>query len=276
MKKIVIVGYGFVGKAIEAGFAIRNKIVIIDPKYRNNQIEDLDEFDPDFVFISVPTPMGDGGVIDDSILREVFNKLEVSAPNAIKVLKSTVTPDIVEELFEKHKNCIYNPEFLTESNAINDFLNPPFHIFGGDPKYIQVLSELYHTKSNCRPAPEIRLTAKEASFVKYGINSFLATKVVWFNQFKDMIESHGANYKAIANAMAYDRRIGASHLKVPGPDGKRGFGGACFPKDTTAIWNLSLKDNPLSVLGHCIEINNAYRSQYDLDSREKEQNIKYD
>jgi nucleotide sugar dehydrogenase len=276
MARIVIVGYGFVGKAIEAGFAPQNEIVIIDPKYRDNKIEYLGDFDPQFVFISVPTPMGEGGVIDDSILRNVFEDLSIHAPNAVKVLKSTVTPNIVSELFAKYDNCVYNPEFLTEANAIADFLNPPFHIFGGEPKPVSAVAGLYNFASNCRPAPELRVTAAEASFIKYGINSFLATKVVWFNQFKEMIEAHGCSYSAITNAMSYDRRIGGSHMKVPGPDGKKGFGGACFPKDTAAIWNLSLQDTPLSVLGHVIDANKAYRLQYELDDREKEQNIKYD
>ena len=113
----------------------------------------------------------------------------------------------------------------------------------------------------------------EASFVKYGINSFLATKVLWFNQFKDLIDAHDSRYSVVANAVGYDERIGNGHTKVPGFDGKKGFGGSCFPKDTAAIAKFA--QGKLSVLEEVMEVNNVYRSLYELDDREKEQNITY-
>jgi UDPglucose 6-dehydrogenase len=116
------------------------------------------------------------------------------------------------------------------------------------------------------------MTAEEASFVKYGINSFLASKVLWMNQFYDIVEKHGSNYNAIINAVSGDPRIGTSHTSVPGFDGKRGFGGACFPKDTAAFLNFA---EDFSVLREVINANNDYRSGYDLDDREKMQNITY-
>ena len=118
------------------------------------------------------------------------------------------------------------------------------------------------------------MSAQDASFVKYGINSFLATKVMWFNQFKDLIDFHGADYDNIATAIGTDPRITHSHTQVPGPDGRKGYGGACFPKDTNALAQFAGEDY-LTILKLIIKENNNIRSQYKLDDREKEQNVRF-
>ena len=101
-------------------------------------------------------------------------------------------------------------------------------------------------------------------------------KVVWFNQWKELTESLDARYNIVSRSIGEDDRIGHSHTKVPGPDGKRGFGGSCFPKDTAAIAAFSkLNDVRLSLLEEVINANSRYRSEYELNDREKEQNIKY-
>jgi UDPglucose 6-dehydrogenase len=271
MSKIAIVGYGFVGKAVEAGFQnSQNEILIVDPAKGFADIESLDDYGPDYTFVCVPTPMGEDGSIDDTIISSVIGKLH-SAPTGVVIVKSTVTPDIIDRIC-KYKRFVYSPEFLTERNAIDEFLNPKFHLFGGRPEFTKKVKNLYVFGSNCTPAPFYYMTVKEASFVKYGINSFLAMKVVWFNQWKEMVEASGARYNIVANAMGSDPRIGHSHTKVPGLDGKKGFGGSCFPKDTAAIHNYC---PDLTVLKAVIDANNIYRSEYDLDAREIEQKIKF-
>ena len=85
---------------------------------------------------------------------------------------------------------------------------------------------------------------------------------------------YGANFNKIANAVGADARVGTSHTKVPGFDGKRGFGGACFPKDCKAITDVAGK-GILSIIEATIQANNKLRSQYERDSREKEQKIVY-
>ena len=88
-----------------------------------------------------------------------------------------------------------------------------------------------------------------------------------------MVERGGSRYNVVVNAITSDERIGSSHTKVPGYDGKKGFGGACLPKDTAAIANYG--DGILTVLEEVIRQNNAYRSHYEQDDREKEQKIRY-
>lgn len=273
--KIAIIGYGFVGKAVKAGFDnSSNEIFIVDPHQGYAEIDDIERFSPDFTFVCVPTPMGDDGKINDSIIKEVVGRL-INMPSGIVVIKSTVTPDIVENIC-RYKRFVYSPEFLTERNAIDDFLNPAFHIIGGRPEYTKKVKNLYTFNSNCNPAPVHYMTPTEASLVKYGINSFLAMKVLWSNQWKDLSDKVGARYNVVSNAIGSDPRIGHSHTKVPGPDGKKGYGGSCFPKDTNAIYNYSVdKREQLSILGMIIDMNNEYRDEYELDDREKEQNVKY-
>lgn len=272
--KIAIIGYGFVGKAVEFGFRNKtNDVMIVDPYKGHHNIDEMIFFNPDFVFVCVPTPMNDDGSINKSIINSVVNQLNTI--DATVIVKSTITPDVVKEIC-CNNNFVYNPEFLTERNAFEDFLTPDFHILGGQGCHAEKVRDLYTYNSNCNPAPFHYMTPVEASLVKYGINSFLAMKVVWFNQWKELTESLDARYNIVSKSIGEDDRIGHSHTKVPGLDGKKGFGGSCFPKDTAAIAAFSkLNDVYLSVLEEVINTNFRYRSEYELDDREKEQNIKY-
>ena len=268
---IAIVGHGYVGKAVSHGFkSYKVSVNLIDPIY-NTDVKSLDGLELDAAFVCVPTPFGKDGKIDSSIVEEVVKEL---APRGCPIIiKSTVTPDVLEKLWRKNKMIVYNPEFLTEKNALNDFVNPPMHVFGGSPEITKQVEKIYEKFSRCKPCPVFHMSIKEASFVKYGINSFLATKVLWFNQFKDLIDQNKSDYDNIIKAIGTDNRIGFSHTQVPGPDNKIGFGGACFPKDTQAF--SSFAKNNFTILDKVIEENNKYRSQYELDDREKEQKVVY-
>jgi len=270
--RMTIVGHGFVGKAVDYGFS--NKAItktIIDPLY-NTTLDDV-ELSEDVTFVCVPTPMGKDGAIDCSIVVDTVTQLLLRRSGII-VIKSTVTPDIIEKFSRRGGGArvVYNPEFLTEKNACEDFVNPSMHIFGGDPEATKRLEQIYKDYSLCKPCPVYHMTSTDASFVKYGINCFLASKVLWMNQFYDVIENFGGNYGIISNAIGTDPRIGRSHITVPGFDGKRGYGGACFPKDTAAFANFA---KSFSVLEKVIEENNKYRNCYDKDEREKAQNVNY-
>jgi len=272
MYHILIVGHGFVGKAVDYGFQTSNcETYIVDPKY-GSTIEELQGDSFDATFVCVPTPYGENGSIDDSIVQSTVEEL-LKYDTGVIAIKSTVTPDTIERLPRLSARIVYNPEFLTERRANEDFINPSFHVFGGFEEPCKRLEEIYNKCSQCKPCPSLRMSAMDASFVKYGINCFLATKVLWFNQFKDVVDGWGGNYHHIANAIGSDPRIGFSHIRVPGPDGRRGYGGACFPKDTAAFSNYA--EGVFTVLDEVIDANNAYRCAYSLDDREKEQKIKF-
>lgn len=266
MPKILIIGHGFVGQAVDYGFS-HPKIekTIIDPKYGTN-LDNIDTALFDCAFVCVPTPMGDGGDIDSSIINDTLAKINNAK---LVVVKSTVPPHIVTKW---PAQVVYNPEFLTEKSANEQFVDPPFHILGGDEWATEKVENLYTKYSLCSHCPSYHMTREEASFVKYTINTFLAMKVTFFNQLYDVVGETNANFATIIKAVAADTRIGSSHTKVPGFDGKQGFGGACFPKDVSAFTKYS---NKLTLLEKCIIINNDYRSQYELDNREIEQHVDY-
>ena len=272
--RVAIVGHGFVGKAVD--YSIQHPKVrklIIDPLY-NNTVKALNNFDPEFTFVSVPTPMGDKGKIDCSIVYEVMNFLKQTTTGYL-VIKSTIVPKDIKKLTSgfRGNHIIYNPEFLTEKNANEDFINPSMHIFGGDESATKALETFYHDYTICTPCPTVHCSPEEASFIKYGINAYLASKVAWFNQFYDIVERADQNWNTIVNAIGNDVRIGHSHTRVPGYDGKRGYGGACFPKDTAAFSQYA---KTFSILDKVIEVNNEYRADYDKDAREIAQKVEYE
>jgi len=272
--KLAIVGHGFVGKAVDYGFPSNMcEKFIVDPK-GGSPITVLDKHDIDFSFVCVPTPMAKDGSIDSTIIEDVIDYLKKNVKGII-IIKSTVTPTVLRKLIKgpAGDRILYNPEFLTEKSANEDFVNPFMHIFGGHPEKTKKLEELYKYYSLCKPCPTYHMSIIDASFVKYGINCYLATKVLWFNQFHDIVTNEGGNFGKVVSAITQDSRVGRSHTTVPGFDGKRGFGGACFPKDTAAFLNIA---NDFTVLAEVIKANNEYRKCYEKDSREKEQNINYD
>ena len=274
-----IVGHGFVGKATDWGFNKRVNKFIVDPLLDTN-IKDLKKFDPEIVFVCVPTPMNDDGSQDSSIIENVIKELISNCPNAIKVVKSTVLPSLLDELKKLDSRLVYNPEFLREKHANTDFINSDMIIFGGDRNISTQVSNAYLRHSRCKTKEHIFTDLKTASFIKYSINTFLASKVIFFNELHSVYEKLDVkdSWESVVNIISKDSRIGVSHMNVPGHDGRKGFGGACFPKDSLALIKFADSVNvDLNSLITTVKINNKIRSNYEnLDSRESEQNVSFD
>jgi len=274
--KIGIVGHGFVGGAVDYAFTHPEiEKFYVDPKY-NTTIDDLIEWAPHVSFICAPTPMADSGFVDASIVEDAALKLIEHTEGGV-VIKSTITPDIVDRLYnslfeDDLKRLTINPEFLTESNAKEQFVNAEYHVLGGHPDACQGVAQLYDVYSLCNATEFLFCSGPEAAYIKYGVNSYLAMKVTFFNQLYDSLQNFGCNYPTVAKAIGRDKRIGIGHTRVPGYDSKRGFGGACFPKDTKAF---TIFDKDLTLIDKCVKINNDYRKQYDLDEREESNNVDY-
>jgi len=135
---------------------------------------------------------------------------------------------------DKLTGVVFNPEFLTEANYIDDFKNQNRIIIGCDddaPKTIvkQVYQRAYPKVPTIKTHPTI------AEMVKYTTNTFLSTKVAFANELFQACEALGIDYDKVIEYARYDDRLGTSHWGVPGPDGRFGFGGSCFPKDTNAL-----------------------------------------
>lgn len=273
--KIAIIGKGFVGAAVEAGFTNDyNELLIVDPKI-GTTVEWALAQKPDMVFICVPTPMGENGAIDSSIVEGVLSELKDFG--GLVVLKSTVVPSKIQLLEKMHPRFVYNPEFLTEANAVRDFLKPFMHVFGGKKSDVDELEHIYEKYSNCVLCVQVvKCTPVEASMIKYGINSFLALKVAFMNQWKDLCDAVGADYDTVKVGVGNDPRIGGSHMMVPGPDGRRGYSSACFPKDCPAIIRESIAlGAELTIARAAWNANCDYRTNDDRLPREIEQNIKF-
>ena len=277
--RMAIVGHGFVGKATDWGFNKNIEKFIVDPLL-GTSINDLKKFNPDYVFICVPTPMKNDGTQDSSIIREVVYELHDKCPKSIKVVKSTVIPSILTDLVKVDQRLIYNPEFLREKYANEDFVNTPLIILGGDRNICSLVSKLYLNHSRCKTKEHVFTEIQSASLIKYSINTFLATKVIFFNEIFKIYEKLELNdsWELLINAISIDQRIGSSHMNVPGHDGRKGFGGACFPKDSNALIKYAASlDIELNTLKAAIKENNKIRSTYkNLELRELEQNISFD
>ena len=277
-KKVGIVGYGFVGKALKNGLNTQVLTFEVDPAL-GTSISDLKEFSPDLIFICVPTPMNDDFSQDVSIVESVLSEiLSNNLPSTI-VLKSTVLPNHIIHFESKFKNFVYNPEFLTERNAKKDFINSDLIIFGSRSESAKKeLSDFYKNHTKCLSKDYVLTDAITASLVKYSINSFLASKVIFFNELKQLFSETDPkdSWENFISFISKDTRIGSSHMSVPGHDGKEGFGGACLPKDTNALYKYAeSKGIHLSLIEKVLKLNNNLRDKYNKDEREISQNIKY-
>jgi UDPglucose 6-dehydrogenase len=247
-----IVGKGFVGGAMYENFKDVFNVLVWDTDESKRNVDSFQEFveTSDIVFVCVPTPMKDSGECDTSIVESVVTDISTVDRRKYVVIKSTVTPGTTERLSKDFSMTIgFNPEFLTEANAYNDFRNQRLIVIGADDQGLAaVMAQLYY-EFNAKVdnhAHVIQRTTKESEMFKYLANCFLATKVIFANEFKILCDKVDVDYGKIAELAVLDKRLGHTHWRVPGPDGKYGFGGSCFPKDTSAL--LSYADEVGTVL----------------------------
>tara|TARA_B100000287_G_scaffold153092_1_gene144693 strand:- start:447 stop:1301 length:855 start_codon:yes stop_codon:yes gene_type:complete len=246
MNRIGIVGNGYVGGAIAHGFSptsTGNCEVKVYDKLPERTLNTLDETvnDSDFVFVSVPTPMTKKGSISLRYINQVFkeiNGINRRSDNII-ILKSTVIPGTTEKLQDKYPslNIVFNPEFLTERSSRLDFINQSRIVLGGNSLNTSRVAKLFEDRF--KYSHIIQTDYKTSEMIKYFCNIFFTVKVSFANEMKLICDTIGADWKTALEGFVSDGRIGDSHLNVPGPDGKNGFGGSCFPKDINAFMSFA-------------------------------------
>lgn len=238
--KVGIIGNGFVGEAQAFAFSLSNEVLIydIDPARTFNTLEEVHT--ADFIFVCVPTPMRSSGEQDINYVEEVFKH---SKEGPIYIIKSTVKPGTTESLRKKysHLNIVFSPEFLTERVAKLDMMMQARIIFGGPKELTEKVQKLYEGRFMNRHF--IHTDSTTAEFIKYMNNCFFATKVSLLNEYYRLAENIGVDWRTAMHGFAADGRVGDSHMQIPGPDGKLGFGGACFPKDINAFIQLGKENN---------------------------------
>ncbi len=259
-QKIGVIGIGVVGKAIaytydHVAFQYTEQYDIDHTKC-NSSWHDI--LNCQAVFVCVPSPLGEDGRCDTSILENVLEKL--AGYTGVIISKVTAPPDTYAALGQKYPNLVYVPEFLTEEHAVDNYIRTSFLLIGGTIKAYQhealriiKLGLVYEFETKF-------CTLEEASLAKYAINSFLATKVVFMNELEALAKSVGIEFSNVAALVQMDQRFGSSHCQVPGPDGSYGFGGMCFPKDTSALLRFAEgKEIDLSVLAAAVKKNTFLR-----------------
>jgi UDPglucose 6-dehydrogenase len=243
---IGIVGYGMVGRAVEYGFNGCDHI-ISDPAYGYTDLHNVVTANPEVIFVCVPTPTDNDKY---SLLLGILNDIKQLNYQGIVVVKSTILPQYLEG-----HDVVYNPEFLSRATACVDFIKPPFVLLGGRSELTRRVADVYRKYSQVRLEKIIYTDLKTAALSKYVMNSFYATKVTFMNQMYDVAKELDVNWNGIVDILKQQPWMGTHHFAVPGPDGERGFGGPCLPKDTAAL----VKEFDLALLEKVLDLNTQYR-----------------
>jgi len=238
--KIGFIGQGFIGKHMADDFVERGyevvRYALEEPYVANRELI----AECDLVFIAVPTPTTPDG-FDCSALESV---LPLVGTGKAAIIKSTIVPGTTERLQAQfpHIYVLHSPEFLREKNAAMDTRHPQRTIIGLPKRSVEYETLAKKVVAVLPSAPyELICNAAEAELIKYAGNTFLAMKVIYMNLIYDLAVATGAHYATVAEAMAADPRIGASHMQVIDSSGHqgavagRGAGGHCFPKDLAAL-----------------------------------------
>lgn len=239
--KILIVGYGTVGKAVAHSLMTFYDLEIKDsPAIPIRSIGRQSTA----AIVCVNADTLDDGSIDTSNVEAALVDIRNELGDVPIMVKTTLTPDLMSMLPD---NAVYSPEFLRQSNATMDFQNQPFMLLGGDPKNNKFWRRVFkYLRTNF-----VETTPEAASWTKYIHNTYLASKVSWFHEIDESAEKVGDRqhfYEALGIINQHDSAIGSTHLYAPNMEGTYGYGGECFPKDMKAFQHYLNSDFLLKIM----------------------------
>ena len=258
---IGIIGYGVVGQAAAKTFKKSYDV------FKYDKFTSLDTFEEiaqcDFVLVSVPTPFDcSKNIVNDQAVVESLNKLKDLNFRNIVIIKSTLPPGFCDSYSKTYDfSIVFNPEFLRESTTPNeDFKNQDTVVIGANERQIFDKTKKMYEKVLIEDAKYFFTNFKEAEMIKVAQNTMLASRVALANMFFDACEEHNLDYAKIKK-IGFDLFdiIGPHMSQVPGPDGSRGFGGKCLPKDIRAFSTIFKS----SLLMEIINYNDGLRSDLD-------------
>ena len=238
--KVGVIGAGYVGSAVAYSHQ-RDVVVIRDPKLSTHSASINDIASCDVIYLCLPSPGLAHGACDTSYLEQGMHDLmaQDSMHNKLIIAKTTAPPDVYRALHQRWPNMVHVPEFLTAANHIQSYQNTRYFVLGGHVDWCHRAQTMLQTKFDLPPDRWMITDIATAALYKYMVNSFLATKVTFLNEFYELSHSLGIDFKSLADLARWEDRMGSSHMQVPGPDGLHGWGGACFPKDVSAIIHLA-------------------------------------
>ncbi len=262
--KLGVIGHGYVGESQSFAFSPSFDVRVYDKDSLKSTHSLNEVLDSDFIFVCVPTPMKKNGSQDLSFVESFF---KTAKDGPIYIIKSTVIPGTTNLLNEKFKNLkiVFSPEFLTERTAKLDILTQTRIILGGDKSLTSKVKKIYDIRFKNKTI--IETDSLTAEYIKYMNNTFFASKVSIMNEFYRLANHLGVDWETALYGFVSDQRIGDSHLNVPGPDGKLGFGGTCFPKDINAFISFAKKNNVnMNVLEAAWKTNLEVRPEKDWEN----------
>lgn len=263
---IGIIGQGFVGNAIYQKFKDYYEIKTYDLDSSKCNSSEQETLNNDIVFVCLPTPMNSDGSCNVSLVESAIKRCSEFGITKTVVIKSTVSPGTTARINSLYPNMdiVFNPEFLTERNAVKDYESQNRIILGGPRPSTTKLKGIF---SKVFPnAHIVKTDSTHAEMVKYLINTFLSVKVSFANEIYQICEGLNVDYDKVVEYATYDERLGNSHWNVPGHDGDFGFGGHCFPKDLAALIHLAEKLNVIdNVLSATEQTNTQVRTNRDWE-----------
>jgi len=254
--RVAIIGYGYVGKAMHKVFP---DAVLFDTA--PGMSADRDAVNGcDVAFVCVPTPPGEGGACDTSVVQDVVAWLATP----IIVLRSTVPPGTTDSLAQKYaKRIVFQPEYVGETpgHPLADVSSRDFFVLGGRPDdtaaVAAIYSRVYHSS--------VRFyftDARTAELAKYMENCYFAMKVLFCSEFRKIAEATGVRYEQLREIWLADPRISPDHTFAYAEE--PGFGGKCLPKDVAALIEAARQHGCPAQLMEAVDgINKLYRANID-------------
>ena len=250
--KIGIIGFGIVGGNTGKVLGKKHQIFPYD-KYKKpyDSSARLSKLvaQAELVFICVPTPMKPSGEMDYSAIHNSLTALlaecqkQAREPQTlVVVIRSTAVSGTTDSLAQKYPfRFVFNPEFLTERNALRDMRNTTRVVIGANDEMSRRKLEMMY-RAVFPKAKYIFVDRKTAEMIKYAANVMLASQISLANEIYNICQAVRVDYETVKNIILLDERIGRN-ITVPGWDGDFGFGGKCFPKDLNALIHLARENH---------------------------------
>lgn len=245
--KIGIVGMGFVGGATAKVLKKHHKIIPYD-RFKKPYTSPSNLINSEAILICVPTPMSKSGKIDYSAIYNSIETIEIIFKDIhifkrpLIIIRSTAVSGTTSYLSKKYNfNFAVNPEFLRQDYAVEDMKKSNRVVIGiSRNKDFITIKNIY--KPILPNAKYIKTNTETAEMIKYSANVILAGQIAMANEIYQICKASNVDYEKVKSVILLDDRIGRN-INVPGPDGKLGFGGACFPKDLNALIYLARENN---------------------------------